>query len=182
MDAASTSSVQTPLEASAPRTPAWLGPFFALAAAAPNLARALRPLACRLMPACSRRVRESTALNARRIFGKELSNADARRYARAVAGSFFDFVTDVALEETPEEARRDIRRVEGLEGYRAARAARRGAVLVTAHLGSFERGLAALAGAEPRIRVVFRRDTSGHFRAAAGATAGAAGGARSAHR
>jgi KDO2-lipid IV(A) lauroyltransferase len=34
---------------------------------------------------------------------------------------------------------------------------------VTAHLGSFERGLAALAGAEPRIRVVFRRDTSAVF-------------------
>ena len=53
--------------------------------------------------------------------------------------------------------------VQGLEAYRQARSLRKGAILVTAHLGTFEAGLAALAGEEKRVHVVFKRDASPAF-------------------
>jgi KDO2-lipid IV(A) lauroyltransferase len=55
--------------------------------------------------------------------------------------------------------------VEGEDAYRAARVSGKGAVLLTAHMGSFEVGLAALARLEDRIHVVFKRDDSGPFEA-----------------
>ncbi|MEX2218589.1 MAG: hypothetical protein WD749_07485 [Phycisphaerales bacterium] len=146
-------------------TPAWLGPFFGLASAAPRLTGAMRPVACRLIPACSGRVRRATRLNARRIFGRPLSVRERWRFATAVSGSFFDFIADVGRSAalSAEQVRASIDRTEGLAGYRAARSAQRGAVLVTAHLGAFEAGLAALAAEERRVVVVFRRDASRVF-------------------
>jgi lauroyl/myristoyl acyltransferase len=56
-----------------------------------------------------------------------------------------------------------IERVEGEADYLAARRSGRGAVLVTAHMGSFEVGLAALRGVEKQVHVVFKRDAFGAF-------------------
>jgi KDO2-lipid IV(A) lauroyltransferase len=53
--------------------------------------------------------------------------------------------------------------VEGEDEYRAVRAAKRGAIVVTAHMGSFEVGLAALRQMEERVHVVFRRDQADRF-------------------
>jgi len=144
-----------------------LGPFFWLAASAPTLARACRPLATRLVPLFSREVRTSTRQNATRIFGRSLSKPEQRAFTRGVVGSFFDFVIDIgrSSREPAERLRERIEVVEGETAYRAARAERRGAVLVTAHMGSFEVGLAALKRVERRVHVVFKRDASGPFEA-----------------
>jgi phosphatidylinositol dimannoside acyltransferase len=48
--------------------------------------------------------------------------------------------------------------IEGAQAYLEARSPHRGAVLLTAHMGSFEAGLAALPIAEKRVHVVFKRD------------------------
>ena len=146
-------------------TPRMLGPFFWLAAMAPNLAWACRPLATRLVPLVSRQVSSSTRRNATRIFGRSLTEPEQRAFTRAVVASFFDFVIDVgrSSRETAERLRERIEHVEGEAEYRAARADRRGAVLVTAHMGSFEVGLAALKRVERRVHVVFKRDASGPF-------------------
>jgi len=53
--------------------------------------------------------------------------------------------------------------IEGRERFLEMRAQKRGAVLVTAHLGNFEVGLAALRQIEERIHVVFQRDHMGTF-------------------
>lgn len=149
----------------APTTPNWLGPFFALAGAAPWLARLLRPVACVLVPIVSPKARHAIARNAPRIFGRSFEPAEQRRFARRVIGSFYDFVLDVGRSSrlSPAQLTSLVESVEGLDAYRAVRAKHRGAILVTAHLGTFEAGLAALAGEEPKVRVVFKRDSAAAF-------------------
>src|SRR5690349_12830268 len=63
--------------------------------AAPWVLTMLRPLAVRITVWSSRSVRRNARSNARFIFGRELSAAEARAFARGVIGSFYDFVADV---------------------------------------------------------------------------------------
>lgn len=151
---------------SAQSTPAWLGPFFRLAAACPSLTRLFRPVACGITPWVAPAVREAIRLNSLRIFGRRLTRAEQHLFARRVIGSFYDFVLDVGSASRGSAAgvlMAPVEEVQGLDGYTAARATRRGAILVTAHLGTFEAGLAALAGVEKKISVVFRRDSVAAF-------------------
>ena len=111
-------------------------------------------------------MRRSTAANARRLFAAP-SWIVLYRYGVGVVGSFYAFVIDVAeasgLSRLAIESR--IARIEGAEQYRRMRESGRGAVLVTAHMGSFEVGLAALRQVEPGVHVVFKRDAFGGFEA-----------------
>lgn len=146
-------------------TPAWLGPFFHCASALPALTRAARPAAIRLATLASARIRTSTRLNARRIFGHVLGPSEQRAFTHAVVGNFYDFICEVGYSgaATADQVRQLIAHVDGLAEYRSARVPGRGAILVTAHLGSFEAGLAALAGEEQHIRVVYRKDAAPAF-------------------
>jgi lauroyl/myristoyl acyltransferase len=110
-------------------------------------------------------IRVATLANARRIFGPEVTPEQCRAYGKKVASSFYDSVYDLgaSLRVTPERLAGRIESVEGHERYLAARALRKGAIIATAHLGSFETGLAALLRHEPRIHVVFKRDPIGSF-------------------
>ena len=148
-------------------TPRGLGPFFWLAARAPRLVRTLAPAAGIVVPLVSAEVRESTRLNARRIFGRDLTPPEQRAFTGGVVESFHRFVADVGWSARASAAmvRSRIELVRGEEAYAAARRAGRGALLVTAHMGSFEAGLAALTNAERRVHVVYKRDASGPFEA-----------------
>lgn len=148
-----------------PSTPVWLGPFFSLASVCPRALRLIRPLACSLAPMVSSRVRRAAACNTHRIYGRTLTGAEQRQFAARVVGSFFDFVVDVGRSSkmSKESLSSLIDGVEGLDAYRDARAHGKGAILVTAHLGTFEAGLAALSGEEKRVHVVFKRDASPAF-------------------
>lgn len=104
------------------------------------------------------RLRRDLLTNARRLLGESSTPRERVRFAKRVIARFFDFIAEVA-EVTPTE--RLLARViatEGQERYFEARRSRRGIVLVTAHLGAFEPGLAAIAAVERRVLVVFRRD------------------------
>jgi lauroyl/myristoyl acyltransferase len=129
----------------------WLALLFRLTAVAPGLVRAARPVLIRLAWACAPVVRRGTAANGARL----APTVDPRAFGLAVLGSFYDFVADIGARRPPASR---IGTVQGDAAYRAARAAGRGAVLVTAHMGSFEVGLAALRADEPRVHVVFKRD------------------------
>ncbi|MFN0010132.1 MAG: lysophospholipid acyltransferase family protein [Phycisphaerales bacterium] len=144
-----------------------LGTFFALAASSPQLAVALRPLVVPLVPLFSAGIRASTRCNAGRIFGRPLGPAEQRAFTRQVVANFYAFVTDLGrVSRLAADARLPddlVGNVSGESEYRAVRAGRRGAVLATAHLGSFEAGLLALRRVEPIVHVVFKRDPCAPF-------------------
>ena len=139
----------------------WLDLLFRCAGR-PAITRAFKPLVVGLGFCCSRQMRSSTAANARNIFGPPVTRAESRAFGRRVLGNFYDFVCDVgrSLHLSREQLAASIDGVDGHEHFLAARALRRGAILATAHMGSFEAGAVALLEHEPRIHVVFKRDPS----------------------
>lgn len=145
---------------------AWLALLFFFARVAPWLLTLLRPIAVWIAVFSSRPLRDNIARNARWIFGRDLSGREARAFARGVVGSFYDFVTDVGRSGAGKSAEAFLRRLNsdsGRNGYLQARQARRGAILVTAHMGAFEVGLAALRQVEKDVHVVFKRDAFAGF-------------------
>lgn len=141
----------------------WLRTFFLLARHASVVLYAVRPLAVWIAVLSSRQIREATAANAARIYGKPLGLVARLTFARRVTRSFYEFVVDSARcsSISVRRLRGRIQSVDGLDTYKQARAQKRGAILVTAHIGSFEVGLAALTSVEPQVNVVFKRDGFG---------------------
>ena len=115
--------------------------------------------------AAAAEMRRAVRANLRRVLPEGASEAEVDRVGRGVVASFYAFVCEVAANHRrslPELIAR-IERVEGGEAFLAERQRRRGAVLVTAHFGNFEVGLAAMREIEPRVHVVFQRDRMGRF-------------------
>ncbi|MEL7087453.1 MAG: lysophospholipid acyltransferase family protein, partial [Planctomycetota bacterium] len=79
--------------------------------------------------------------------------------------SFYDFVCEVGRHHraTLDGLIGRIESIEGAEAFLQARESKRGAVLVTAHFGNFEVGLAAMREKEERVHVVFQRDRMSRF-------------------
>lgn len=144
---------------------AWLGLLFWHAAHAPWVLTAARPLAIAGAWRLSPWIRAGTRANAARLLGPASTSRERTAFGRAVVARFFDTMVEVSQNRrrTPEVIRARIARVDGLEGYERARALGRGAILVTAHIGSFETGLAGIGEREPRVHVVFRRDEAALF-------------------
>lgn len=110
-------------------------------------------------------MREATLCNARRLLPPAATKTDHLVLARAIIGNFYDFICDVGR-STGQSRKQMLERIEATEGqenYFAARASRKGAIVVTAHMGSFEVGMAALRQHENNLHVVFRRDAYGRF-------------------
>jgi KDO2-lipid IV(A) lauroyltransferase len=109
---------------------------------------------------CSASLRGATLANAERILGSGSTPAQRRRLARAVIGNFYQFLLDIGRHRgrSAAELMTEIESIEGEAGYEQARAAGKGAILVTAHIGSFEVGAVVLKAKEPSVRVVFQRD------------------------
>jgi lauroyl/myristoyl acyltransferase len=138
----------------------WLAVYFKLTATAPALMRGLKPAFVRLAYTFSSKIRRNTSANANRL---GITNHPA--FGLAVVGSFYDFVYDIghSIGSTRAQLGERIESIKGAEAYLAARSSQRGAVLLTAHMGSFEAGLAALPMQEKNVHVVFKRDRVGGF-------------------
>ena len=143
----------------------WLGLFFAAARDLPWLVRGFKPFFVWGAASVSRQIQNATSANARRIFGEGLSQHRITRFTRDVTASFYDFVADVgyALRLTPQQMYERVASAEHEARFYAIRTAKRGAIVVTAHMGSFEVGLAALRQTEEKVHVVFRRDPTDRF-------------------
>lgn len=144
---------------------AWLKGFFWFARRMPRVPRMTRWFFVGGAWRNSEVLRGNLLWNARRLIGPDCTPKQGEAFARAVIGNFYDFICDVGASVGSSRARllRRIERIDGHERWLAARADRRGAIVVTAHMGSFEVGLAALLQYESRLHVVFRRDPFGMF-------------------
>jgi KDO2-lipid IV(A) lauroyltransferase len=113
----------------------------------------------------SHHLNDGPAANARRIFGPDIAPAAITNFTRDVVGNFFDFVYDIGRCRRMSRAqlRQQIESTHGSEHYDAARALKKGAIVVTAHMGSFEVGMAALLQRDEKIHVVFKRDVRDRF-------------------
>ena len=140
----------------------WLRSLFSCATHRPWVLRVMRPIVKIGVPIYAPRVRQAVAKNTARLLGRPQPGL-----AREVVASFYDFIADLstASHASADELRQRIGSVDGHEAFLALRKQGRGAVMVTAHMGSFEVGLAALAEFEKEIHVVFKRDANDHFEA-----------------
>lgn len=143
----------------------WLNLLFWLARRYPLILQRGKPLFLWGGWTFSAQMRHNTLCNARRILGEHATPQERSNLAKAVIGSFYDFVCDVGRcsEMAAEELRRRVSVIHGNETYQAVRRERKGAIILTAHLGSFEVGIAALLEYEKRIHVLFRRDAMDLF-------------------
>ena len=155
-----TARAHSPIRRAAARF--WMDVLFWQASPAPWIGRTLKPLAIYVACRQSKAIRSFVAANARRIFGPDVSTADADAYGRRMVENYFDFITDIgrSLRLSREQLRQQIDEIDGHEHYVAARAAGKGAIVATAHMGSFEAGAAALLDYDSALHVVFKRDQS----------------------
>lgn len=115
---------------------------------------------------CFRRaLRTGPRINARRILGADATPKQIKRFENGVLRQFYRFIEDVGRAKgmTPEQILAQVSDVRGEGHYYAARAHGRGAIIATAHVGSFEVGMAALTDRERRVHVVFQQDVFDAF-------------------
>ncbi len=138
----------------------WLRRFFFLAERAPLVLRIAHGILCAGAFWLSPAIRHGTRANARRILGPDATGAQIDRLARAVLSNFYLFCCEIAQgrHQSATDLARRVETIEGHDRYLRSRELRRGIIIVTAHMGSFEVGVAALREFEPQIHVVFRRD------------------------
>jgi KDO2-lipid IV(A) lauroyltransferase len=143
----------------------WLWLFFWASGRAPWLERFLRPAELEITWAFSKSIRNGTLANAKRILGSRSTLRQQTKLARAVLMNFIRFCVDIARSRqmSREQIVSQISAIHGDEHFTKAREKKRGIIIVTAHLGSFEVGMAALRQREPKIHVVFRRDEFDDF-------------------
>ncbi|MGD0464411.1 MAG: lysophospholipid acyltransferase family protein [Tepidisphaeraceae bacterium] len=143
----------------------FLGRLYFWARHAPWMLKLVKPLVVWVTVRCSGAIRNGTRANARRILGPGVTREQCAEFTAKVTANFYDFVVEVGHcgAMTAQQLARQVESVHGHEEYLAARRAGGGAIMLTAHMGSFEVGIAALRAYEQNIHVVFKRDEMDRF-------------------
>lgn len=143
----------------------WLNVMFYLSRRAPGFVRFVRPFIVRGTFAVSRSVRDATLANAGRLLGENATLVQRRELGKRIVGSFYDVICDMGWTRRmsrPQLVAR-IAAIEGKEQYSRVRQEGKGAIIASAHMGSFELGMAGMLEVEKRIHLVFQRDASSLF-------------------
>jgi lauroyl/myristoyl acyltransferase len=144
----------------------WLNYFFWHTEHLPRVARWTKWIYLVFALTFSKTFEIAATANARRILGHSISSAQCRVFKRQVVSNFFNFIYDMglSLRLSPEQLIDRIEAIDGQDKYLAVRSTRRGAIIATIHMGSFEAAaVAALRRIEPGIYVVFKRDEKSRF-------------------
>lgn len=143
----------------------WMNFFFWNARRHPALTRATKPFWMWAAWKFTPMMRNSTLANASRLLGKGSTSDQREALARAVISNYYDFISDIgaAVGLSRRKLLDRIDQIEGHERYKQVRGEGKGAIIVTAHMGSFEVGIAALLEHEKRVHVLFRRDEMSLF-------------------
>lgn len=143
----------------------WLNLLFFASRRLPYLSARLRQSLVKIAWEKSHYFQDNILANARRLLGENSTRQQRWDLGLVVLYNFFDFICDIG-QSVGKSRRQILDRIESVEGeqtYLDARALRKGAIVLTAHMGSFEVGTAALLEQERRVHVVFRRDAFGLF-------------------
>lgn len=152
-------------EASSPKADRLLGALFWMAEYAPGVLRLVaRPLGW-MVWAVSPGVRSAVLDNVSRLLPDASPRRMYPRVGRRVVANFIRFVADLGTAQglTPDELVARATEFEGSEHYERAAAMGRGLIIATAHLGSFEVGLAVTASKAAAAHVVFATDPFPRF-------------------
>lgn len=141
----------------------FLGLLFWVAEHLPRVLRALAGVVGTIVWAVSPGLRASVRSNLKRVLTDPEANRD--KVGRQVVSHFVRFVADLgeAQRQSPEVLVARATQIEGAEHYEAALSMNRGLIVATAHLGSFEVGLAVTASKSPATHVVFATDPFPRF-------------------
>lgn len=110
-------------------------------------------------------MRRGLEANARRLLGKDAGHRAHLVLARNVLNNFYDTIYELGKAIRQSRATLAARTTEivGADRYDEVRREKRGAIVVTAHLGPFEIGAAALIEKEKRIHMIYQKDVSSRF-------------------
>lgn len=149
--------------ASTPGQDRVLSLMFFVAEHAPRLLHALAGVLGRVVWRLSPGVRSAVRSNLKRVLADRSGDHD--RVGRAMLGNFVRFVADLgaARHQSAEALVARVGTIEGAEHYDRAVAMGRGLIVATAHLGSFEVGLAVTAARSSGTHVVFATDPFPRF-------------------
>ncbi len=113
----------------------------------------------------SKALLDGPTANAKRILGSTASPNEVEQLRRAMVRNAYTSIYELgrAVRSTPKQLRDWVEQADGVEHYEAARAHKKGAILVTAHLGPFEIGSSPLTTREAKVSVLFRRDDRTSF-------------------
>lgn len=140
----------------------FLGLLFWAAEYQPGVLRILNPLISLIVWAVAPGLRAAVRSNLKRVTGAEVNHD---KMVRRVVSNFVRFVADLgeAQHLSPEALVARATEIDGAEHYESALAMGRGLIVATAHLGSFEVGLAMTAAKSPATHVVFATDPFPRF-------------------
>jgi KDO2-lipid IV(A) lauroyltransferase len=140
-----------------------LGALFFVAEYAPGMLYRLAGVLGRAVWWLAPGTRSAVRMNLSRVLGERAMQRDA--VGRKTVANFIRFVADLGAAQrlSPEALVARATEIEGAERYESALAMGRGLIVATAHLGSFEVGLAVTAAKSPGTHVVFATDPFPRF-------------------
>ncbi len=144
----------------------WIDGFFVeCVRRMPRFMRCLRPIITFSLWHVASEWRRATLANAAHLLGPESTAKQRKSLAKEVLSNFYLFICEVgeASKLSAEAMALRVRVLSGLDEFIQMRRQQRGAILVTAHIGSFECSLAILQNFEENIHVLFARDDGGGF-------------------